>query len=199
MHNISKQICLALFLALASSCSKKVVECDFVDNVPDILVVSVTDKGSVCFTAGKSIRIEAPVDTAAIYLWSPGGETSSSITVIAANTYSVTMTTPMDTVVYEKEVVWSCGFFAPNSFPPNGDSHNDDFGLVGSGIGCFYMEIYNLEGVVVYSTSDINEPWQGKRDNKGYTLPIGLYPYYMEFYTEGMTKHVFEGRVYLIL
>jgi gliding motility-associated-like protein len=62
-----------------------------------------------------------------------------------------------DSVIVEENYV----VFSPTSFTPNGDGLNDVFMPVSGGIEYFKLEIYNRWGKIVYSTSNINQPWDG--------------------------------------
>lgn len=62
-----------------------------------------------------------------------------------------------DSVIVEENYV----VFTPTSFTPNGDGLNDVFMPVAGGVEDFKLEIYNRWGKVVYSTSNINQPWDG--------------------------------------
>lgn len=51
--------------------------------------------------------------------------------------------------------------YIPNAFTPNGDGLNDGFGVKAEGIHDFRMEIFNRWGELIFSTTDINELWDG--------------------------------------
>jgi len=51
--------------------------------------------------------------------------------------------------------------YVPNVFTPNGDGLNDTFQAKGVGINKFLMRIFDRWGHVVYTTNDINKPWDG--------------------------------------
>jgi gliding motility-associated-like protein len=58
-------------------------------------------------------------------------------------------------------------FYIPNAFTPNGDGINDTFFPKGTGYdwSTYEMFIYDRWGEMIYHTRDINEGWNGKRDN----------------------------------
>lgn len=65
-------------------------------------------------------------------------------------------------------------FFMPNIFTPNGDSINETFSIVATGISSFQMLIFNRWGEVVYQSDDIYQGWNGK--NKfGQLCSSGVY------------------------
>jgi gliding motility-associated-like protein len=51
--------------------------------------------------------------------------------------------------------------YIPNAFTPNGDGLNDGFGVKAEGIQEFRLEIFNRWGELIFSTTDINEQWDG--------------------------------------
>lgn len=70
----------------------------------------------------------------------------------------------IDTVYKEVKVIDELQIFVPNTFTPNGDGINDLFMAKGSGIKLenFRMEIFNRAGLMVFSSNNINEGWDGK-------------------------------------
>jgi gliding motility-associated-like protein len=63
----------------------------------------------------------------------------------------------------------------PTAFTPNGDGLNDTFGAVAKGVKEYKMIIYNRFGDVVFSSSDINNKWNGTVN--GEEAPSGGYVY----------------------
>lgn len=177
-----KNLLLFLFLFICfCGCSKKDNTCPLVDNVPDTTYVTVSEQVGVCLFNDKYVLIDAYVDSAVSYLWSPTGDTTSSIVVSQPGDHSVVVFT-LTTSFYWTTGVRSCGqMFVPNSFTPNGDGINDIWLPRGTGIACFYMEIRNADGILVYSTSDINKPWNGRINGGDEIGPVGFYLYYIEF------------------
>jgi gliding motility-associated-like protein len=52
--------------------------------------------------------------------------------------------------------------FVPSAFSPNGDGHNDLLIPMPVGIARFqYFKVYNRYGQIVYSTTQVNEGWDG--------------------------------------
>lgn len=52
-------------------------------------------------------------------------------------------------------------FFSPNAFSPDKDGKNDEFKQKGVGIREYELQIFNRWGELIYSTTDINEGWDG--------------------------------------
>jgi gliding motility-associated-like protein len=65
--------------------------------------------------------------------------------------------------------------FFPNAFTPDGDGVNEVFGPGTRYIETFEMSIYDRWGQLVYSTDDVNKPWDGKIN--GSDLVTGVYVY----------------------
>ena len=70
-------------------------------------------------------------------------------------------------------------FYIPTAFSPNGDGLNDKFFMQGVNIDIkgFEMFIYDRWGSVLYHTTNINDKWNGKKDNEGVTMPADTYVY----------------------
>jgi gliding motility-associated-like protein len=70
------------------------------------------------------------------------------------------------------------GFPVANAFTPNGDGHNDCFGIKYWGyIGNFQMTIFNRWGQKVYDSKDPSGCWNGIFN--GQPQPAGTYVYYI--------------------
>jgi gliding motility-associated-like protein len=87
----------------------------------------------------------------------------------------------------------------PNAFTPNGDGKNDSFRIIGvqsENIIKFNFMIYDRWGQLIFSTNDINQAWDGKRN--GQVCPAGVYVWEI-FYEDGKKKQVTnKGTVMLI-
>ncbi|MDB5130806.1 MAG: hypothetical protein JWR02_555 [Mucilaginibacter sp.] len=67
---------------------------------------------------------------------------------------------------------------APNTFTPNNDGINDYFNVSVIGYIRFdYLKIYNRYGQIVFSTTSVNENWDGKLNGK----PVDAGTYYWVF------------------
>lgn len=76
--------------------------------------------------------------------------------------------------------------FIPNSFTPNGDGLNDQFGVVSQSVLNYYLVIYDRWGNMVYESRDPDESWHGNLN--GSPLPTGVYAYRLEI--EGTNKQI---------
>ena len=106
-------------------------------------------------------------------------------------------------VTREVEIRDLFNLFIPTSFTPNNDGTNDAFFIQGSDIDPerFEMQIFNRWGEIVFETTDLNEPWNGKVGVDGdYFSRNGTYSYRVEVHSiseESWRKEVF-GYVMLI-
>ena len=71
--------------------------------------------------------------------------------------------------------------FIPTAFTPGAES-NREFFVVGKNIAHFEIAIYNREGLLVFSASDINSPWDGN-GLSGNPCPTGNYVYQIRYST----------------
>jgi gliding motility-associated-like protein len=104
----------------------------------------------------------------------------------------------IDTLV-KKVVIKEYDLFIPNTFTPNSnDDINKGFRPYGIGIDEFLMKIYTRWGEFIYSTTNIEEEWNGKFNNSGEECQLGVYVYYIEVKDIFGEIHKYEGQVNLI-
>ena len=84
--------------------------------------------------------------------------------------------TVVNVTVYEDFLV-----YLPNSFTPDGDGYNDYFGPVGTDLNPndYSMQIYDRWGSLVFETTNLEEPWNGAKNNTGELVQEGVYVYRM--------------------
>ncbi len=85
--------------------------------------------------------------------------------------------------------------YFPNAFTPNGDGKNDVFKIIKRetiAIEKFSLRIYNRYGNLLFSTTNIEEPWNGI----GYD--IGTYFYYCTYKEYEMKEKEYKGDILLI-
>lgn len=125
------------------------------------------------------------------YTWSPstGLASPNSATTTASptvtTTYTVTFTdangcTDSDTVTVE--VVEAYGIFVPSAFSPNNDGSNDQLFVYGAGIKTLEFAVYDRFGEKVFSSTSVNDGWDGTFRDKA--MNGGIYAWYCtaEFY-----------------
>jgi gliding motility-associated-like protein len=90
--------------------------------------------------------------------------------------------------------------YFPNTFTPNRDGKNDQYGFHGSGrnILSFRFLVYDRWGGLLFETTDFTENWNGKIDNTGEEVSQGTYVYRADITTVDMKDHVFMGHINLV-
>ena len=136
------------------------------------------------------------------YLWAPGGETTQSINVKQAGTYSVTVSLDKCAVSDQLSIIDYCptSIFVPQAFTPNGDNKNEVFKVVGANAKDFELLVFNRWGEQIFSSTDINQGWDGTC--RGDKVQIDVYVWkltYSENLDTGKTKkHLRMGTVALV-
>lgn len=80
-----------------------------------------------------------------------------------------------DSVTKLIEVFPELNVFVPNTFTPNGDNLNDEFRVFGTGIVSFEILIFDRWGTFLFSSTNLENSWEGIADNQ--PLPTGVYAY----------------------
>ncbi len=82
-----------------------------------------------------------------------------------------------DTILKSILVGEDYGIYVPNTFTPNGDGLNDIFYAKGFGIKKYEMQVYDRWGEKVFTSTDLNEAWDGTYVTKAGTKQIqeGVY------------------------
>ncbi len=180
----------------------------------DTVTVTVQPLPIIQVMASQEILIggETTVITASgadIYLWSSN---PNDITLIGQEDNSSITVTPQQTTTYTvvgSDSILGCSttksidiyveptFYIPNSFSPNGDGINDHFQVFGSGILDYEIFIFDRWGELIYYSKDMNEHWDGKKDNR--IVPEGVYLYKILISTSiNKDKFPYYGKITLI-
>jgi gliding motility-associated-like protein len=78
-----------------------------------------------------------------------------------------------------KDVIF---MYVPTAFTPNNDGRNDVFQVEARGeINIFSLKIFDRWGELVFSTTDINEPWVGNMMNGDYYLTTAVFSFVLEY------------------
>ena len=90
--------------------------------------------------------------------------------------------------------------YIPNAFTPNGDTDNETFkALSQCSLASYNMSIFNKWGNLIFTTTDIDEGWNGMLD--GSEVPVGNYAYRVS-YAFNVNGQVFSetinGRIKII-
>ena len=117
---------------------------------------------SASFCDQDVITLSAGAQNGVSYLWSTG-DTTSSITVTVAGTYSVIVSNGncvlTDSIVIPEEM--GAGPWFPNAFTPDGNSLNEIWQPKGVGITDYHLMIFNRWGELIFETTEFNSGWNG--------------------------------------
>lgn len=143
------------------------------------------------------------------YLWSFGSKGSSStatspmhmfqdtgrylVRLVASNDNGCS-----DTISKYIRVLDNFQVYIPNAFSPNGDGLNDDFRIEGTAIKEFSFTIYNRWGERVFLSTPEAPYWNGRMENRGDKVPIGLYLYQLKATDMQNEPHYYSGMVELL-
>ena len=130
----------------------------------------------------------SPVHTYSSYGYFP-------IWLIAENNYGC-----IDSTVRYVTVENPFTVYIPSAFTPNEDSKNEIFIPKGVGIDPSYYEmtIFDRWGELVFTTDNLLEGWNGKKNNVGSTFPSGVYVYHIKLRQLGGKIYHYTGHVTLI-
>jgi gliding motility-associated-like protein len=78
--------------------------------------------------------------------------------------------------------------YMPNTFTPNGDGLNENYGAICQGVESFKMRIYNRWGELMFQSNSLDEKWDGRF--KGELVSTGVFVYEVE------AKGIAGGAVY---
>ena len=88
--------------------------------------------------------------------------------------------------------------YIPNSFTPNGDGLNDKFIIKGTGIENYLIDIFDRWGTNIFSTTDINNGWNGTVNGK-LGAESGVYKYQINVTDQSTgNKHKYDGELILM-
>ena len=141
--------------------------------------------------------------------WNFGDSDTSSVFNPSAHTYSDTGTytimliasthyncidTAYQTVIVEPNFL----FYIPNVFTPDGDGINDSFSGKGIFIKEFEMSIFDRWGSLIYKTTDMSKPWDGKANRGVEGAQTDVYIYSFKITDHKMKQHNYKGIVTLL-
>lgn len=139
----------------------------------------------VCAGSGVTLRSNNPGGY--IYAWSPSAGLDNTSAPMPVATPSMDMTYSLQIsdslcAAYDSSFTLKVtvtdpnAFVVPNAFTPNGDGHNDCFGVARWGAAQLdEMEIFNRWGLRVFSTRNPSDCWDGTYN--GQPQPTGAYVY----------------------
>jgi gliding motility-associated-like protein len=159
----------------------------YVNQIPNI---SRIPTGDTTINIGQTIQLIVNADTTGLsYAWSPNYNISCIncnnpyVSPTKTTTYTVEITNScVDTKEYfVVNVVYDYYLQAPTAFTPNGDSNNDVFKFEQNDIQSIDLKIYNRWGKVVFSTTDVDQGWDGTVN--GHVQDMDTYTYYVKVTT----------------
>lgn len=114
------------------------------------------------------------IDTSGVFLWtfSPATIGEHEVCLLATDTLGC-VSEACERVRVEDDLT----VFTANAFTPNGDGHNDGFrpSTLGVEKGSYDFKVFDRWGLLVFSTSDPLETWDGTMGNAGDPLPQDVY------------------------
>lgn len=169
--------------------------CVYEDTLTDIIEVHPTPNADFTFSANPATIFETSVqlqdrssDNVVLWDWYSPHSTPSTSSVEnpsfifpeVEGAYPVTLivTTEnqcQDSATIIMHVVQDILFYAPNAFTPDGDEHNQHWGIYVQGIDIYQFEllIYNRWGEIIWESHDPSVSWDGTYNNK--IVPSGAY------------------------
>lgn len=118
---------------------------------------------------------------------------SYTLTLIVATQYSCT-----DTAYKSISIEPNFVFYIPEAFSPNGDLKNDTFSGKGLFIKEYEMTIFDRWGNLIYKTTDVNQPWDGKANKGNNFAEADIYVYSFKITDIKNDLHLFKGTVTLL-
>lgn len=170
--------------------------CVYTDTIFSIIEVKPTPTADFFFSTNPATIFETTVfmqdkSTPDVIQWtwfSPGSNptTSSSTSPVLVfpegevGVYPITLAVEtergcVDTVTYDFHVIEDILFYAPNSFTPDGDEHNQSWKISVAGIDIYDFDLYifNRWGEVIWESHDPSIGWDGTY--QGEHVPAGMY------------------------
>jgi gliding motility-associated-like protein len=117
------------------------------------------------------------------------------VTLIVTNQFGCADTAMSTVYIYPE---WT--FYAPNSFTPNGDGHNDVFMPYGTFLDepSFQMWIYDRWGQMIFYTDKWGQGWDGRANGGKDIAQIDVYEWLVKVADYSGKKHKYVGHVSLI-
>lgn len=149
---------------------------------------------------------------ASSWQWSFGDQQNStsavqnpSFTYLLPDCYTALLTVTssdgcVDTISHPVCLDPDVSIYVPNAFTPNGDNKNEVFQPVGYGLDLdkYQMWIFDRWGNMIFSTTDFNIGWNGKKIGYSDTCEIDTYVWKIVVSDLAGTKHMLTGKVNLV-
>jgi gliding motility-associated-like protein len=154
---------------------------------------------SHCFDEGP---LTLTANSAQSFVWMPSGETTQSIEITQAGTYSVTAT-DINQCSYTEQITATefceTKLFVPTGFTPNGDGLHDDVEIFGKHFTDFKITIFNRWGEIIFISTDKDIRWDGTY--RGELMPAGSYPWIISYKSTldpKQAEHALKGSITLV-
>lgn len=162
--------------------------------------LELTIPSSFSINAGQAIELSPTVNGGTepyIFIWN-GNTGNSPYTISPSNTtnYSIEITDKNGCSASAETTVDISDIFIPTAFSPNNDGHNDLLYVRGPGIKDMSFNIYDRWGNLVYTSTNINDGWDG--NFKGHSMNAGTYMYYLQATLNDGTNISQKGNVLLV-
>lgn len=99
-----------------------------------------------------------PDEAGLTYRWNTG-ETTATLAVRQAGTYTLQIQSPCETRTLTRTVAFRPCVTIPNVITPNGDLYNERFVIQGLGTTPWSLELYNRWGRLVYQSRAYQNEW----------------------------------------
>ncbi|MDR1459674.1 MAG: T9SS type B sorting domain-containing protein, partial [Bacteroidales bacterium] len=129
--------------------------------VAEIIIPSfeIKTRGDLCEEGYMELFVEIGMDNLS-YHWT-SGDTAKNIVISQNGVYGIAVTYSGCTVLQDVRIECPCDFWIPNTFTPNGDTHNETFAPVPKSVlNSFAIYIYDRwDNLIFYADTLI--PWDG--------------------------------------
>jgi len=172
---------------------------------PTVSIVNSKDVSCFGLSDGSATALATGGNTPYTYSWNTTPvQNATTAKNLSAGNYSVTVTDnngcfATTSVQIIEPPNGSCGeIYFPNTFTPNGDMKNDDFGPLGNitAISNYRLQVYNRYGELVFSTRDPFEKWNGLYRSK--LNSPGSFVWLVTYTYKGRIKRSEQGSVTLL-
>jgi len=171
---------------------------------PAVSIINKKDASCFGLSDGTATALATGGSAPYVYSWNTIPAQSSATAInLAAGNFSVTVTdnngcSATTSVQITEPASGSCGdVYFPNSFTPNNDGRNDDFGPMGNvaAISNYLLLVYNRYGELVFYSRDPFKRWNGFYKDKQNT---GSYVWAVTYTYKGQFKREEQGSVMII-
>lgn len=177
-----------------------------VEGTTTVIVISPTadfTSTSSVFFNNLPITFENQSQNAITYEWFFGdGNTSTDVnpsnTYLDPGLYYITLVATdqkgcTDTITKPIGIEEEWYIYAPNTFTPDGDRHNNYFRVSTVGIKEMVVTIFNRWGEVIFTADELDFSWDGTYN--GLVIPDGSFTYKIEFETNSGRVKTIHGHV----